>query len=282
MQAVLNYIQTYLLSATGERAVAGLRRELFGKLLEMPPGFFADRRTGELTSRLSIDIGLLQASMSHQIAEFARQGLSLVGSVIVLFLMQWRLMLTTLGVVPVVVASGFFFGRRLKRITTGVQDQVAGATAVAEEAFTRSAWCRGLRRKRTNANATAPASGAWSPPHWNAPGSRALFFGVLTFTAFGGVTAVLWQGGRLVLAGDLTAGALVAFLLYTVTIAAAIGALTSSYGGVPGSDRRGGAGVPVAGDAIDHRRSCAPGAAPPAGAGRGGVPRRALPLPRRR
>ena len=105
VQAVLNYIQVYFLSATGERAVAGLRRELFAKLLEMPPGFFADRRTGELTSRLTIDIGLVQAIMSNQIAEFARQGLALVGSVIVLFLMQWRLMLTTLGVVPIVIAS---------------------------------------------------------------------------------------------------------------------------------------------------------------------------------
>ena len=60
--AVLNYIQTYFLSATGERAVAGLREELFAKLLDMPPGFFADRRTGELTSRLTVDIGLLQGS----------------------------------------------------------------------------------------------------------------------------------------------------------------------------------------------------------------------------
>src|SRR3954451_13714678 len=73
IQAGLNYAQTYLLSAVGERVVAGLRRELFGKLLEMPPGFFAERRTGELTSRLTTDIGLLQGVLSHQIAEFSRQ-----------------------------------------------------------------------------------------------------------------------------------------------------------------------------------------------------------------
>src|SRR5581483_354084 len=65
VQAVLNYAQTYLLSATGERVVAGLRRELFDRLLEMPPGFFAERRTGELTSRLTVDVGLLQGVLSH-------------------------------------------------------------------------------------------------------------------------------------------------------------------------------------------------------------------------
>src|SRR4051812_29656498 len=103
----------------------------------MPPGFFADRRTGELTSRLTIDIGLVQGVMSHQLAEGLRQVLALSGAVIVLFIMQWRLMFTTLGVVPIVIASGFFFGRRLRRMTTNVQDQVAEATAVAEEAFSQ-------------------------------------------------------------------------------------------------------------------------------------------------
>lgn len=232
IQAVLNYVQTYWLSATGERAVAGLRRELFGKLLEMPPGFFADRRTGELTSRLGTDIGLLQGVTSHQIAEFARQALALVGGVIMLFLLQWKLMLTTIGVVPIVVASGFFFGRRLKRITTGVQDQVAGATAVAEEAFSQIRVVQGFaqepyERERYGTRITAVIDAALLRAR-----SRALFFGMLTFTAFGGVTAVLWQGGRMVLDGHLTPGALVSFLLYTVTIAAAIGALTSSYGGI--------------------------------------------------
>src|SRR5918992_927590 len=73
VQAALNYVQAYLLSAVGEQSVAGLRKELFARLLEMPPGFFADRRTGELTSRLTADVGLLQGVLSHQVSEFARQ-----------------------------------------------------------------------------------------------------------------------------------------------------------------------------------------------------------------
>ncbi len=229
LQALLNYVQVYFLSATGERAVAGLRRELFAKLLEMPPGFFADRRTGELTSRLTIDIGLVQAIMRNQLAEFARQGLALAGSVIVLSVMQWQLMLTTLGVIPIVIASGFFFGRRLRKMTTSVQDQVADATAVAEQAFSQIRVVQGFaqeahERERYGARIAGVITTALQRAR-----SRALFFGMLTFTAFGAVTAVMWQGGRLVLAGELTPGALVSFLLYAVTIAAAIGALTSFY-----------------------------------------------------
>ncbi len=229
IQAVLNYAQTYLLSATGERAVAGLRRELFDRLLEMPPGFFADRRTGELTSRLTTDIGLLQGVLSHQIAEFSRQILALIGGVVLLTLMQPRLTLTALGVVPVVVGSAFYFGRRLRRMTTGVQDRVAEATAVADEAFSQIRTVQSFvqepnERKRYGDRVLASVRAALIRAN-----VRGLFFGVLTFTTFGGIVFVLWQGGVLVLDGKLTPGALVSFLLYTVTIAAAIGALASFF-----------------------------------------------------
>ncbi|MDH4132414.1 MAG: ABC transporter transmembrane domain-containing protein, partial [Gemmatimonadota bacterium] len=98
--ALLNYAQSYLLAATGERAVAGLRRELFSRLLDQPPGFFAERRTGELTSRLTTDIGMLQTTVSHQVAEFTRQILTLSGAVVLLAITQPQLTLTALGVVP--------------------------------------------------------------------------------------------------------------------------------------------------------------------------------------
>ncbi|HEU4829187.1 MAG TPA: ABC transporter transmembrane domain-containing protein [Gemmatimonadales bacterium] len=229
VQAFLNYVQAYLLAATGERAVAGLRRELFGRLLEMPPGFFAERRTGELTSRLTTDIGLLQGVLSHQIAEFSRQVLTLVGGVVLLTWMQPRLTLTALAVAPLVVLSAVAFGRRLRRFTVGVQDRVAEATAVAEEAFSQIRTVQSFvqesaERSRYGERIAASVEAALRRAH-----VRGIFFGVLTFTSFCGIAFVLWQGGRLVLEGELTAGALVSFLLYTIYIAAAIGALASFF-----------------------------------------------------
>jgi subfamily B ATP-binding cassette protein MsbA len=229
VQAGLNYVQTYYLSATGERAVAGIRRELFDKLLTMPPGFFADRRTGELTSRLTTDVGLLQSVMSHQIAEFSRQALSLLGGIAILTYMQPRLTFTAVGVVPIVVGSAFYFGRRLRRMTTGVQDKVAEATAVAEEALSQIRTVQSFvqepaERQRYGERISASVKAALTRAE-----VRGVFFGVLTFTTFGGIVFVLWQGGLLVLDGKLTPGALVSFLLYPVTIAAAIGGLASFF-----------------------------------------------------
>jgi subfamily B ATP-binding cassette protein MsbA len=229
IQAALNFAQAYLLSAVGERAVAGLRRGLFARLLEMPPGFFAERRTGELTSRLTVDIGLLQGVLSHQISEFARQVLALLGGIVLLTYLQPRLTLTALAVAPIVVGSTMFFGRRLRRMTTGVQDRVAEATAVADEAFSQIRTVQSFvqepeERRRYGERIDASVTTALERAR-----VRGVFFGVLTFATFAGIVFVLWQGGLLVLEGKLTAGSLVSFLLYTITIAASIGALASSF-----------------------------------------------------
>ena len=229
IQAVLNFAQAYLLSAVGERAVAGLRRDLFGRLLAMPPGFFAERRTGELTSRLTVDIGLLQGVLSHQISEFARQVLALLGGVVLLTYLQPRLALTALAVAPVVVGSTMYFGRRLRRMTTGVQDRVAEATAVADEAFSQIRTVQSFVQEPEERRRYAERIDASVATALERARVRGVFFGVLTFASFAGIVFVLWQGGLLVLEGKLTAGSLVSFLLYTITIAASIGALASSF-----------------------------------------------------
>src|SRR3989441_2507916 len=241
IQGLLNFSQAYLLSSAGERVIARLRQDLFEHLVRLPPGFFAERRTGELVSRLSADIGTMQGLVSYQISEFARQVLYFLGGVTLLTLTHPELTRTTLLVVPVVVGAAVFFGRRLRKISTGVQDKIAEATAVAEEAFTQirtvqsfvqEAW-EGARYGRKMADVVRAAL--------RRALVRGVFVGVITFALFSGVAVVLWQGGRLVLAGVLTAGTLVSFLLYSVFIAAAVGALTSlfsSYQETVGAARR--------------------------------------------
>ena len=229
IQAVLNYAQAYLLSATGERAVAGLRRELFSRLIEMPPGFFADRRTGELTSRLTADVALVQGVMSHQLAEFSRQVIQLVGAIILLTLRQPRLTLTALSVAPLVVLSIVGFGRRLRRITTGVQDRVADANAVAEEALSQIRTVQSFVQEEAERQRYGERIAASVQQALRRARVRGVFVGIITFASFSGMVVVLWQGGRLVLDGRLTPGSLVEFLLYTIFIAASIGGLASFF-----------------------------------------------------
>ncbi|MGH7699879.1 MAG: ABC transporter ATP-binding protein [Gemmatimonadales bacterium] len=240
-QAGLNFGQAYLLSAVGERVVARLRRDLFDHLLGLPPGFFAERRTGELTSRLSADIGTLQSLVSHQVSELSRQVLLLVGGVMMLVLTHPRLTGTTLAVVPIVVGTAWFFGRRLRRISTGVQDQVAEATAVAEEAFSQIRTVQSFVQEPGESGRYGRKMDEVIRAALHRAVVRGTFFAAITLAMFGGVTVVLWQGGRLVLGGTLTAGTLVSFLLYTITVAAAVGTLAglfSSYQEAVGAARR--------------------------------------------
>ena len=83
-QGAMNFVQVYLLTGTTERVVATLRTDLFAHLVRLSPAFFTERRTGELTSRISSDLGNLQALLSTNISELSRQLLFLVGGVVLL------------------------------------------------------------------------------------------------------------------------------------------------------------------------------------------------------
>jgi subfamily B ATP-binding cassette protein MsbA len=132
-------------------------------------------------------------------------------------------------VAPVVALAALLFGRRLRRISMGVQDRVAEATAVAEEAFSQIRTVQSFvqeaaERRRYRDRIAAGVQTALRRAH-----VRGVFFGVLTFLTFGAIVTVLWQGGRQVLDGSLTPGALFMVLLYFVGIAAAVGALASVF-----------------------------------------------------
>ncbi|HEU4565718.1 MAG TPA: ABC transporter transmembrane domain-containing protein [Gemmatimonadaceae bacterium] len=230
LQAVLNYAQVYLIAASAERVIATLRRDVFAHLVRLSPGFFTERRTGELTSRLTSDVTLLQSVLTYQTPELARQLLFLLGGVVLLAVTDARLTVTTVAVVPVVVGAAALFGRMLRRASTGVQDRIAESTATAEEAFSQIRTVQSFTREAEETRRYADHLGDVITAALKRARIRASFFGVITFVAFGGIVAVLWQGGRLVLDGALTAGALVGFLLYAIYVAAAVGSLASLFG----------------------------------------------------
>lgn len=230
VQALLNFSQVYLLTITSERIVATLRRDLFAHLIRLSPGFFTDQRTGELTSRLSADTTVLQTVLSYNLSEFARQSLFLIGGIILLTMTHWKLALTTLAVVPIVIGAALFFGRQLRKASSGVQDRIAEATGTAEEAFSQIRTVQSFTREEEETRRYTAHMAHVIAAAMDRSRIRATFFGILTFCAFGGVVAVLWQGGRLVLDGTLTAGALVSFLLYALYVAGAVGSLGSLFG----------------------------------------------------
>jgi subfamily B ATP-binding cassette protein MsbA len=231
-QAVLNFSQSYLVASVSEQVMAELRKDLFEALVRQTPGFFAARRVGELSSRLASDAGLIQQVLRFGIPELVRQGTFLVGALVLVTMTNPRLTLVTLTAIPFAIVVGWLFGRRVRRLSTGIQDMLAEAVGRAEQVFTQIRTVQSFTREPWEISAFGERIDETRDRGLKRAVARAGLTGAITFAAFGAITVVLWEGGRLVLEGELTAGTLVAFLLYAVSIAGAITSLAGFWGNI--------------------------------------------------
>lgn len=228
-QAIFNYLRTYNLALVGEGVVADIRKALYTHLIYLPVRFFERRKTGEITSRLTSDVAVVQGAVSQALAQIVHQGVMLLGSVVLLFVTNLQLTLIMLAVVPVVVLGAAFFGRKLREISTLFQDRVADANASAEEAIA------GVRVVQSFTAETVEAQryGSLVQESYRVAlmraQFRALFISGIILAMFTAISIVLWYGGRLVFTDALTAGELIAFLFYTIIVAGAVGAMTGLY-----------------------------------------------------
>jgi subfamily B ATP-binding cassette protein MsbA len=229
VQALFNYLRIYALAIVGEGVVADLRSSVFTRVVHLPVPFFDGRKTGEITSRLTSDVAVVQSTVSGAVAQALFQGITLVGGVVLLLLLSPVLSLAVLTFLPIVIIGGAFFGRRLRVISTQFQDQVATANAYADESIASIRvvkWftAEGEAGRQYDRDIRSSYAIAIRRARW-----RAVFVPFVTFVAFGTLSMVLWVGGRQVIAGTLTTGELVTFLLYTLSVAGAIGAFTGLY-----------------------------------------------------
>jgi ATP-binding cassette, subfamily B, bacterial MsbA len=230
VQAVVNFGQSYLAASVSERVVATLRDDLFRHLVRHPPGWFARARVGDLASRLASDAGLVQGILRFGIPELVRQGLFLVGALALITITHPRLTLVTFVAIPPTVLAAWLLGRRVRRLSSTIQDRLADAVSRAEQVFTQITTVQSFTREAYEAEHFGAQVEATREGGLRRAVARAILTGVVSFTAFGAVALVVWEGGRLVLAGALTPGTLVAFLVYWILIAGAVTSLAGFWG----------------------------------------------------
>ena len=229
VQAVFNYVKQFQLSAVGEGIVADLRTRLYSHLMLLSVKFFESRKTGEITSRLTSDVAVVQSTVSQSVAQVAGQTLTLIGGVVLLFVISAKLSAAVLVVLPVVILSARFFGRRLEVLSTEFQDKVAEANAVAEESIAGIRVVQWFGAERSLVDRYAGSIDDSYRLALHRARLRALFMPIVQFVVLATVSLVLWFGGRLVLAGEMTGGDMISFLLYTFTVAGAIGTFSGLY-----------------------------------------------------
>jgi ABC transporter fused permease/ATP-binding protein len=221
--------RAYLFGLAGERGVKRVREQLFDSLVVQEVGFFDGQRTGDLTSRLSSDTASLQGLLSSQLSMGLRNGVQVVGGMVLLFITSAKLTSVMLLVVPAVALGAVFYGRKVRALSKGYQDALADAGHAAEESLSA------IRTVRSFAAEPAEMSryGAAIEASFQLARTRAraasIFMGAASTGIFAALAVVLGYGGALVAGGELTAGALTAFLVYTTMIAAGLGTLADIW-----------------------------------------------------
>jgi len=230
--AVSSSLRFYLVTWLGERIAADLRRDLFQRVLTLSPAYFEAARTGDILSRLTADIAVLQTLVGSAISMGARNVLTGVGSFGMLVVTSPKLAALIAVVLPLVVGPLVLFGRREKRFSRASQERIADLGAFAEEtinglravqAFT---WEAVARRRFGEATERSFATAKLRVR------TRAMLILVVILLGFGAVTFALWVGGRDVVAGRMTGGELSAFVLYAVLLATAGASLSEVWGDV--------------------------------------------------
>ncbi len=229
VRSATTLLQTYNLNYVGERLVVDLRQQLYARILRLSMQFFTEQRVGELVSRLSNDVTVMRATLTSNVATLLQQALIMVGSVVVMVALNWRLSLFILAIIPVLVGLGFVFGFWLRRLSGQVQDEIAGATVVAEEVLQNIREVKSFVREPYEVGRYNGAIDRAFQAALRLLRVRAGFGPLMAFLAFGGLSLVLWFGGREVLDRRLTGGELIAFLIYGLSVAGSFSSLVGLY-----------------------------------------------------
>ena len=229
LQAFFVFFRHYLMTWVGLRVVVDLRVQVYRHLVNMSQAFFHRQRTGELLSRMSDDVGQLQDTVSQDLSMALRNLVTLIGGIAILVWTNPYLTAVMLAVVPPLSIMTVFLGRKIRGLARKAQDRLAVASGGLQEglaaietvqAFTRED--HETQRYRTNVlEAFAMFVHRTIARSW--------FISVSSFLAFGTLAGIFWQGGRMVAGGEISAGDLTEFMLYTMLVAGAVAAMSGVW-----------------------------------------------------
>ncbi|CAN5667526.1 ABC transporter ATP-binding protein [soil metagenome] len=230
LQAAFTFFQSYSLNYVGEWIILDLRTELYKHLQFLSLDFYANRRVGEIVSRISSDVTQVRSVLTNNITQLLSSIVLLIGSVIIVFYLNPRLVGFVLVLALVVVGVAVVFGRSFQGLSTKVQDELANGTVAVEEGLQGIRVVKSFAREGYEVNRYATAMQRTLRASLRLALFRSAFGALMAFLGFGAVAAILWFSGREVLAGRLEFSTISGFLIYAITIAANLASLSSLYG----------------------------------------------------
>jgi ABC-type multidrug transport system fused ATPase/permease subunit len=229
IQSVFSYFRVVLFVNVTEKTLAGLRQKTYNHLIKLPLFFFEKHRVGELNSRISSDISLLQETLTTTLAEFIRQIIIITGGITLLAITSWKLTLFMLAILPGMMMLAVFFGKFIRRFSKQVQGEVAKSNIIVEETlqgiqivktFTNESYEIDRYKIRTAEIASIGMKGGKY---------RGAFSAFMIFGLFGAMVAVIWRGSAMMASGIIDAGELFSFVIYSGFVGGNFGGMANFY-----------------------------------------------------
>ena len=228
--AIGTFVRFYLVSWIGERVVADIRRRVFNHLVYLHPGFYEDNRSSEIQSRLTADTTLLQSVIGSSLSLFLRNGLMVIGGIVLLFITNPKLTSIVVVALPLVVAPILIFGRRVRTLSRLSQDRIADIGSYVSETLSQiktvQAYNHQVQDEQRFATTVEEAFNTARKRIFQ----RAWLITLVILLVLGAVGVMLWVGGMDVIAGRISAGELAAFVFYSLIVGGAFGTLSEVIG----------------------------------------------------
>ena len=230
LRGVFYYGQSYLVSYIGQKVIIDVREVMFRKFQRMPMAYFDKHQTGETMSYITNDVAAIQSALVDNLIEMVTEGSILIGSLVMMLVLDWKLSLLTLVIIPLVGQAMKIFGRKIKRNGTVIQERMADITSLLQESISSIRVVKSFVRQDYEIDRFVKQNELNFQAAMKNVQLTSLLTPSVEFLAAISVAVILWFGGYEVINGALTAGALIAFLTYAVNLANPVKRLSRVYG----------------------------------------------------
>lgn len=228
-RGIFYFGQRYLMSYVGQKIVNDIRETLYRHLQTLSLSYFDRHKTGNIMSNLTNDVSALQSAIAGNLISFVQEAVILVGSLVSMFVLYWKLSILTLVIVPMVVFTIRYFGNKLRLAGHDVQGKLADITALLEEAISGIRIIRSFNREDFEIHRFMVQNDRNFWALMETTRLTALLTPFIQFFAAIAVTGIIWYGGMSVINGEMTAGALIAFLIYAINLANPVRRISEIY-----------------------------------------------------